>query len=183
MKFLAISHHNLALVQFSRREIEQKSPISPWLLEFFKLKTSGRTNWINTCLFKENLHLPCFIVDKKKSNLSFCPIPPIKIMASSAGSQYHSDSDCWISFVNWFWHLIVGNRSIGLNSYQQRPVFKKNCQRPQMSKRPMKTKKGHQRPELQKIIDFIKIQCKIINKWEYNTKKNLNFRNWKFSFS
>ena len=35
----------------------------------------------------------------------------------------------------------------------------------------MKAKKGHQRPELQKIIDFMDIQCKIINKWEFNTRK------------
>ena len=36
----------------------------------------------------------------------------------------------------------------------------------------MKAKKDHQRPELQKVIDFINIQCKIINKWKCNTKKN-----------
>ena len=45
----------------------------------------------------------------------------------------------------------------------------------------MKAKKDHQRPDLQKIIDFIKIPCKIIIKWECNTKKKLFFKNWKFS--
>jgi hypothetical protein len=71
-----------------------------------------------------------------------------------------------------------------LNFYQQRPVFAlKIHPRPLRPKRPMKAKKGHQRPELQKIIDFINIQCKIINKWECNTKKKLFFKNWKFSFS
>ena len=108
----------------------------------------------------------------------------VVLMFSQNFCTNHSDSHCWISFVNWFWHLIVGNRSIGLNFYQQRPVFAlKFFQRPQRSKRPMKARKGHQRPELQKIIDFINIQCKIINKWECNTKKKLFFKNWKFSFS
>ena len=41
----------------------------------------------------------------------------------------------------------------------------------------MKAKTGHQRPILQKIIDFINIQCKIINKWEGNTEKKLFFKN------
>jgi hypothetical protein len=68
-----------------------------------------------------------------------------------------------------------------LNFYQQRPVFAiKIHPRP---KRPMKAKKGHQRPELQKIIGFINIQCKNINKWECITKKKLFFKNWRFSFS
>ena len=40
-----------------------------------------------------------------------------------------------------------------------------------MPNRPKRPKKVHQRPELQKIIDFMDIQCKIINKWECNTKK------------
>ena len=51
-----------------------------------------------------------------------------------------------------------------------------------MPQRPMKAKKGHQWSDLQKIIDFINIPCKIINKWECNTKKKLFFKNWKFSF-
>ena len=60
-----------------------------------------------------------------------------------------------------------------LEFYHQRPVFAlKNHPRPQRPKRPMKAKKGHQRPKLQKIIDFINIKCKIINKWEGNTEKN-----------
>jgi hypothetical protein len=59
-----------------------------------------------------------------------------------------------------------------LNFYQQRPIFAlKIHPRPLRPKRPMKVKKGHQRPELQNIIDFINIQCKIINKWECNTVK------------
>ena len=59
-----------------------------------------------------------------------------------------------------------------LNFHQQRPVFAlKNHPRPQRPKRPMKAKKGHQRPKLQKIIDFINNQCKIIYKCQYNTKK------------
>jgi hypothetical protein len=62
-----------------------------------------------------------------------------------------------------------------LNFYQQRPVFA------------LKIHPKPQRPELQKIIDFINIQCKIINKWECNTNKscfsqieNLHFHNIKF---
>ena len=94
----------------------------------------------------------------------------------------HNDSKCQISFGDWFWHLIVGNRSIVLNFHQQRPVFAlKNHprpQRPKRPKRPMKAKKGHQRPKLPKIIDFINNQCKIINKWECDTKKKLFFKNW-----
>ena len=35
----------------------------------------------------------------------------------------------------------------------------------------MKAKKGHQRPEHQKIMDFMDIQCKIINKWGFNARK------------
>ena len=35
----------------------------------------------------------------------------------------HSDSGWWNSFGNWFCHLIVGNMSIVLNLYQQRPFF------------------------------------------------------------
>jgi hypothetical protein len=35
---------------------------------------------------------------------------------------------------------------------------------PKRLKRPMKAKKGHQRPKLPKIIDLMDIQCKIINK-------------------
>jgi len=62
-------------------------------------------------------------------------------------------------------------------------LLKKFIQGQQRPKRPMKAKKGHQRPEPQKIIDFINIQCKIINKWECNTKKKLFFKNWRFSFS
>ena len=34
-----------------------------------------------------------------------------------------SDLKCTMTFGNWFWHFIVGNRSIVLNFYQQRPVF------------------------------------------------------------
>ena len=40
-----------------------------------------------------------------------------------AGVTNHSDSKCLISFGNWFWHLIVENRSIVPNFYQQRPGF------------------------------------------------------------
>jgi Na+-transporting NADH:ubiquinone oxidoreductase subunit NqrB len=36
---------------------------------------------------------------------------------------FHGELKCRISFGNWFWHLIVGNMSIVLNFYQQRPVF------------------------------------------------------------
>ena len=44
---------------------------------------------------------------------------------------YHSDSGCWNSFGNWFWHLIVGNMSIVLHFYQERPFFAlKNHPRP-----------------------------------------------------
>ena len=41
----------------------------------------------------------------------------------------------------------------------------------------MKAKKGHKRPKLPKIIDFINNQCKIINKWECDTKKKGCVRN------
>ena len=65
-----------------------------------------------------------------------------------------------------------------LNFYHQRPVFAQKIHpRPQRPKRPMKAKKGHQRPKLPKIIDFINNQCKIINKWECDTKKKLFFKN------
>ena len=65
----------------------------------------------------------------------------------------HTDSKCPIWFVNCFWHLNVGNRSIVLNFYLQRPVFAlKIHPRPQRPKRPMKAKKGHQRPDLQKSL-------------------------------
>ena len=47
----------------------------------------------------------------------------------------------------------------------------------------MKAKKGHQRPDLKKIIVFINIPCKIIYKLESITMKKLFFKNWKFSFS
>ena len=68
-------------------------------------------------------------------------------------TQYHTDSQCPIWFVNCFWHLNVGNRSIVLNFYLQRPVFAlKIHPRPQRPKRPMKAKKGHQRPDLQKSL-------------------------------
>ena len=60
---------------------------------------------------------------------------------------YHSDSNCWILFGNWFSHLIAGNWSIALNFYQQRPVFAlKNQPRPQ---RPMKANKDQHSPTLQ----------------------------------
>ena len=62
----------------------------------------------------------------------------------------HSDLKWPITFGNWFWHLIVGNRSIVLNFYQQRPVFAlKNHPRPQRPKRPMKANKGQHSPKLQ----------------------------------
>ena len=93
--------------------------------------------------------------------------------------KYHSDLECLGTFGNWFWDRIVGNRSIVLNFLQQSPVFVlKNYPRPQRPKRPVKAKKGHQRPKLPKIIDFINNQCKIINKWECDTKKKLFFKNW-----
>ena len=98
---------------------------------------------------------------------------------TSVRQACHTDSKCRISFGDWFWHLIVENRSIVLNFHQQRPVSAlKNHPRPQRPKRPMKAKKGHQRPKLSKIIDFINNQCKIINKLECHTKKKLFFKNW-----
>ena len=64
--------------------------------------------------------------------------------------QGHSDLKCPITFGNWFWYLIVGNRSIVLTFYQKRPIFPlKNCPRPQRPKRPMKANKGQQSPRLQ----------------------------------
>ena len=65
-------------------------------------------------------------------------------------SWIHSDSKGPILFVNWFWHLIVGNKSIGLNIYQQRPLlaFKIHL-RPQRPKKPMKANKGQQSPKFQ----------------------------------
>ena len=62
----------------------------------------------------------------------------------------HSVSKFQISFGNWFWHLIVENRSFVLEFYQQRPVFAlKNHPRPQRPKRPMKANKGQHSPKLQ----------------------------------
>ena len=72
----------------------------------------------------------------------------------------------------------IRNRSIALNFHLQRPVFALKIRtRPQRPKKPMKAKKGHKRPDLQKIINFINISFKIINKWECNTKKKLFFKN------
>ena len=87
----------------------------------------------------------------------------------------HSDSECWISFVNWFWHLIIGNRSIVLNFYQERPVFALK-----IHPRPQRPTKGR---KVQNFLCYYRsIQCKIIYKCEYNTKKYV-FKNQKFSFS
>ena len=101
----------------------------------------------------------------------------------SALSPAHSDLKRLITFGNWFWHLIVGNRSIVLNFYQQRPVFAlKNCPRPQ---RPKKANEGQQRPAKSKTLNFfviITIQCKIINKCKYNTKKMCFKEIWNFHF-
>ena len=38
-------------------------------------------------------------------------------------TKLHSELKFPITFGYWFWHLIVRNRSIALNFYQQRPVF------------------------------------------------------------
>ena len=85
-------------------------------------------------------------------------------------SPHHSDLECLGTFGNWFWDLIVGNKSIVLNFYQQRPVFAlKNYPRPQRPKRPMKANKGQQCPKLQIFFVIITIQCKIINKCQYDT--------------
>ena len=65
----------------------------------------------------------------------------------------HSELKCPISFGNWFWHLIVANRSIMLDFYQKRPVFTlKIHPRPQRPKRPMKASKGQQSPKLQNSL-------------------------------
>ena len=88
----------------------------------------------------------------------------------------HSDLKCPITFGNWFWHLIVGNRSIVLKSYQQRPVFaSKNHPRPQRPKRPAKSKTSN-------LFVIITIQCKIINKCEYDYKRMCFLKNWNFHF-
>ena len=95
----------------------------------------------------------------------------------------HSDLECLGTFGNWFWDLIVGNRSIMLNFYQQWPFFaSKNYPRPQRPKRPMKANKGQQSPKLQISFVIITIQCKIINKCQCG-KKNVFLKNLKFSFS
>ena len=76
----------------------------------------------------------------------------------------HSASKCPILFGNWFWHLIVGNRSIVLNFYQQRPVFAlKNHPRPQRPKRPMKANKGQHSPKLQiyMLLSLINVKSSI----------------------
>ena len=67
---------------------------------------------------------------------------------------------------------MVGNSSIALNFYQQRPVFAlKNYPRPQRPKRPTKANKGQQSVRLQISFVIITIQCKIIYKCPYGTKK------------
>ena len=79
-------------------------------------------------------------------------------------TPFHSVSKCPISFGNWFWHLIVGNRSIVLNFYQQRPVFAlKNHPRPQRPKRPMKANKGQHSPKLQiyMLLSLINVKSSI----------------------
>ena len=37
--------------------------------------------------------------------------------------QVYSDLECLGTFGNWFWDLIIGNRSNLLNFYQKRPIF------------------------------------------------------------
>ena len=66
-------------------------------------------------------------------------------IGSSVLPTQHSELKCLISFGNWFWHLIVTNRSM-LNFYQKRP------QRPIRPKRPMKASKGQQRPANSKSL-------------------------------
>ena len=70
-----------------------------------------------------------------------------------------------------------------LNFYQQRPVFAlKNYPRPQRPKRPMKANKGQQSPKLQISFVIITIQCKIINKCQYDTKEMCFLKIWNFHF-
>ena len=45
------------------------------------------------------------------------------ILTDSLCLRLRSELKRPITFGNWFWHPIVGNRSIVLNFYQQRPVF------------------------------------------------------------
>ena len=90
----------------------------------------------------------------KDSRLGRANVLFSKIMSNQSSSCdtpcLHSVSKCPISFGNCFWHLIVGNRSIVLNFYQQRPVFAlKNHPRPQRPKRPMKANKDQNSPKLQ----------------------------------
>ena len=106
-----------------------------------------------------------------------------KIQTTKLKPPLHSDLKCPITFGNLFWHLTVGNRPIVLNFYQQRPVFAlKNCPRPQ---RPKKANEGQQRPAKSKTLNFfviITIQCKIINKCKYTTKKMCFKEIWNFHF-
>ena len=126
-------------------------------------------------------HPPSHLVSKRK-HLALPTHPPFWLR-NIWMVPYHSDLECLITFGNWFWDLIVGNRSKVLNFYQQRPVFAlKNYPRPQRPKRPMKANKGQQSPKLQ-----ISLLLSLFNvKSSINVNmilKKVFLKNLKFSFS
>ena len=90
----------------------------------------------------------------------------------------HSGSDWWILFRNWFWYLIVVNRSNALLILISKgpPVFALFVQGHKI-KKANKVQQGQWRPTKGSIAQnfkffvIITIQGEIINKCEYNTKK------------
>ena len=97
-----------------------------------------------------SLHQNLTLEDLAKASSRHTLKGVVKVINKVSLSPIHSDLKCLITFGNWFWDLIVGNRSKVLNFYQQRPVFAlKNYPRPQRPKRPMKANKGQQSPKLQ----------------------------------
>ena len=88
--------------------------------------------------------------------------------------RYTVNLKCPISFRNWFWHLIVANRSIMLIFTKKGQfLLKKFTQGHKCQWRPAKSKTS-------KLFDIINIHCIIINKCECNTKKRCFNENWKF---
>ena len=87
-----------------------------WLLLYIRL-ISWR-NMLQTNLSVNEIAEPTFA----KLELQSCYITYVAFRHKLCTAS-HSDSKCLISFAICFWHLNVGNRSIVLNFYQQRPVF------------------------------------------------------------
>ena len=100
----------------------------------FSLQELVQVKTATSVVDPETLKLPKMIKDEVKK---YHDVNDISLMTSCIAvveliSKYFprcqkcraaTHSECRISFRNWFWHLIVANRSIMLNFYQKRPVF------------------------------------------------------------